>query len=308
MRSGSSTSPSRSPAPGQVVVEVVCSAVNPADLRVIAGGLTGRLLHANTTPLVIGYDVAGTVVSVGTDVDDLSPGDAVWGHLPYSGDNAQGAFSERVTLPRDELARLPDGVGFPEAAATATVGLTALQALREHAGIGEGSRVLVIGAAGGVGSAAVGVAKRLGAEVVGVCSTRDVERVRALGADEVVDRSAGDPFATDARYDLVFDTPAVHSYGACARVLAPKGAYVTTLPSPGFVLGALRALLSPRRCSMVVVASRRADLEQLGEWMADGLEVPIDSRHPVKELGAALRRATERGRKGRVVVDVADCF
>lgn len=292
--------------PGEVLVDVVCSAVNPADLKVIDGGFTGRLLHASTSPLVIGYDVSGTVVSVGSGVTDLEPGDAVWGHLPYSGSNAQGAFAERVTLPRDQLARLPDGVGHHEAAAAATVGLTALQSLRDKAGIGEGKRVLVIGAAGGVGSLAVGIGKRLGAEVVGVCSTPDVDRVKELGADRVIDRKKDDALADDARYHMVFDTPAVHSYGACVGVLEPDGAYVTTLPSPGLVVGMLRTLFSSRSCSFIAVASVRADLERLGEWLADGLQVPIDSRVPVGELSTALRRMTEKGRRGRVVVDVAD--
>jgi NADPH:quinone reductase-like Zn-dependent oxidoreductase len=172
--------------------------------------------------------------------------------------------------------------------------------------VSEGGRVLVVGAAGGVGSLAVGVAKRLGAEVVGVCSTPDVDRVAALGADEVIDRKKTDPLQGEARFDMVFDTPAVHSFGACAHLLRDGGAYVTTLPSAGVLVGKLRALFSSKRCEFIAVKSRRSDLERLGEWLADGLEVPIDSRHPVREVTAALGRMSARRREGRVVVDVAD--
>jgi NADPH:quinone reductase len=298
--------PDPKPGPGEVLVRVVCSAINPADVTVVSGAFARRFLHAKTSPLVVGYDFSGTVEARGSGVDDLEVGARVFGHLPYSGSTRQGAFAELVTQPREQLARLPDEVEHPVAAAAATVGLTALQSIRDVAGVGKGKRVLVIGAAGGVGSSAIGVAKRLGAEVVAVCSTKDVERVEALGADEVIDRKHTDPLRGEARFDMVFDTPGAYSYGACAHLLRPGGTYLNTLPSPALLWGKLQALFSSRRCSMIVVASRRADLEQLGQWLTEGLTVPIDSRHPVRELKAALQRMRAGGRAGRVVIDVAD--
>ena len=137
-----------------------------------------------------------------------------------------------------------------------------------------------------------------------MCSTRDVERVRALGADQVIDRKQSDPFAAEAAYDVVFDTPAVHSYARSVRSLRPGGCYVTTLPDAAWVTGMARALFSSKRCAFVQVASRRADLELVGAWLQDGLRVPIDSRHRIADLGAALKRQSERDRVGRVVVDV----
>jgi NADPH:quinone reductase-like Zn-dependent oxidoreductase len=151
----------------------------------------------------------------------------------------------------------------------------------------------------------VGIAGRLGGHVTAVCSTRDVDRVTALGADVVIDRKQADPFATASPYDVAFDTPAAYSFGRCAPVLSPGGTYVTTLPGASLLAGMLQALFSSRRCRFVQVASRRADLELVGSWLSEGMEVPIDSRHRLADLAAALQRQKDRGRSGRVVVDVA---
>lgn len=293
------------PGAGEVRVRVAASAINPADEKIAKGELVGRFLHATREPVVLGFDIAGTVDAIGDGVTDLVEGDAVWGHLAYAGSNDQGGFSEYVTMAREAIAARPEGVSHHVAAAAATVSMTSLQSLRDQGGLGEGGKALIIGAGGGVGSVAVGVAKRLGAHVTGVCSTKDVERVEALGADQVIDRKSADPFAAGA-YDVVFDTPAVHSFGRCAGVLASGGTYVTTLPSLGFAAGMLGALFSSKKNRFINVKSRRADLELVGGWLLDGLEVAIDSRHPVAEVAAALERQAERGRIGKVGVDVDD--
>ena len=130
--------------------------------------------------------------------------------------------------------------------------------------------------------------------------------VEALGADVVIDRRKSDAFDTESAYDVVFDTPAVHSFGRCAKILRSGGTYVTTLPDAALVTGMARALFTSKRCCFVQVASKRADLELVGSWLSDGLKVPIDSRHKIADLGAALKRQADRGRLGRVVVDVAE--
>lgn len=300
--------PKPKPRRGEVRVRVVASAVNAAEKELINRSFTGRFLHRQTDPLVLGWDFAGTVDALGEGVDDLAQGDAVWGHLAYAVVQDQGAFAEYVTVPAEQLAVKPDEVPFHVAAAAATVAMTALQSMRDCGRLVEGGSVLIIGAGGGVGSLAVGIAKRLGAEVTAVCSTRDVERVRGLGADVVIDRKAVDPLDAEPAYDVVFDTPAVHSYGRCNKVLRPGGTYVTTLPDAALVTGTLASLFSSKRCKFIQVASRRADLELVGGWLADGLEVPIDSRTPVSDLGVALARFGDRARVGRVVVDVADSW
>ena len=298
--------PKPSPGRGEVRVQVIASSVNAAEEKLTSGAFVGRFLHARTSPLVLGWDFAGTVDALGEGVDDLVQGAAVWGHLAFAMTQKQGAYAEYITVARAELAAKPDAVPFHVAAASATVAMTSLQSMRDLGGLAEGNKVLIIGAGGGVGAVSVGIAKRLGGHVTAVCSTPDVERVKALGADVVIDRKQADPLAAEGAYDVVFDTPAVHSFGSCAKLLRAGGAYVTTLPDGALITGMMRALFSSKRCYFVQVASKRADLELVGEWLGDGLEMTIDSRHKIGDLDAALKRQNERGRVGRVVVDVAD--
>lgn len=291
---------------GEVVVRVVASTVNPADYKVLGGEFAGRVLHARTKPLLAGYDFSGVVERCGDGVTDVAPGREVFGHLAYSSSNRQGAFAERVVVARDTVAVKPAAVSHADAAASATQGLTALQALRDHGRLPQGGHALVIGAAGGVGSLAIGVARGLGARVTGVCSTYAVDFVRELGADDIVDRRTQDVRALAGPYDVVFDAAAAYSYAAMRHALTPSGAYVTTLPSPAFVGGKLMALFSRRRCRFISVKSVRADLEQLAIWMTGDvkLRVPVEAHFPVRELGAAIARMRKGEGKGRIVVDV----
>ena len=298
--------PKPTPSQGEVRIKVIASAVNAGEEKVIEKALIGRFLHSMSPPLILGWDFAGTVDAIGDGVTGLHEGAAVWGHLNYYPFQKQGAFAEYITISREEIAVKPDDVPYHVAAAAATVTMTALQSLRDNGGLGQGGKALIIGAGGGIGAVAVGIAKRLGGHVTGVCSTRDVERVEALGTDVVIDRKKSDPFAVEAAYDVVFDTPAVHSYGHCAKVLRSGGAYVTTLPNMALITGMASALFSSKSCHFVQVASKSADLELVGGWLSDGLDVTIDSRHKIADLSAALRRQSDRGRSGRVVVDVAE--
>ena len=300
--------PRPTPGRGEVRVKVIASAVNPGEEKVIGGDFVGRFLHAKTSPLVLGWDFAGTVDALGEGVTDLGEGSAVWGHLAYSTSQKQGAFAEYITAPREALAGKPDDVPYHVAAAAATVAMTSLQSLRDLGRLAAARKALIIGAGGGIGSVAVGIGKRLGGHVTGVCSTKDVERVQALGADEVIDRKKSDPLGVESAYDVVFDTPAAYSFDRCTKILRAGGAYVTTLPDAALITGMVRALFSSKRCHFVQVASKRADLELVGGWLSDGLDVPIDSRHRIADLDAALLRQTDHGRVGRVVVDVADSW
>ncbi|MBL4854358.1 MAG: NAD(P)-dependent alcohol dehydrogenase [Robiginitomaculum sp.] len=293
------------PVRGEVRVKVIASALNPAEVKVINRSFTGRFIHAQTSPLVLGWDFAGTVDALGDGVTDLGEGDAVWGHLAYFPFQKQGAFAEYITVPREALAAKPDDVPYHLAAAAATGAMTGLQSLRDLGKLGGGGTVLIIGAGGCVGSVAVGTAKRLGAHVTGVCSAKDIERVKALGADVVVDRKAFNWLDATVSYDVVFDTPAVYSYGRCAHVLRAGGAYVTTQPSLALLTGKARTLFSSKLCHFVLVASKRADLELVGSWLSSGLEVLIDSRYKISNLDGALKRQVDRDRTGRIVIDVA---
>jgi NADPH:quinone reductase-like Zn-dependent oxidoreductase len=283
---------------GEVRVRVDHSALNPADWKVVTGATGAGFIHAKSFPLVVGYDVSGTIDAVGEGVNDLSVGDEVFGHLAYAGSQKQGAFAERVTIGASAVAKKPASVSHEAAAASATAGLTALQAMRDVGRVRADDRVLIIGASGGVGSLAVGIAKRLGAKVTAVCSTDSVGFVRELGADDVVDRKTDEIGARGGDYRMVFDTPNASSFGQCSALLASGGTYVATLPSFAFVTGKVASLLSSKRCAFVVVESKRTDLEQLARWTADGLTVPIESRHLVKN-GAAARAAAAVGSRCR---------
>jgi NADPH:quinone reductase-like Zn-dependent oxidoreductase len=296
--------PKPTPSVSEVLVKVMASAVNPAEEKVLSGDFVGRFLHAKTSPLILGWDFAGTVEASGGREDGLSEGTAVWGHLAYSPSQRQGAYAEYITLPRQALSAIPEEVPHHVAAAAATVTMTSLQAIRDLGRLRPDGRALIIGAGGGIGSVAVGIGKRLGGHVAAVCSTKDVQRVEALGADTVIDRRRADPLGAEAAYDVVFDTPAVHSFGRCARALRDRGTYVTTLPDASLLTGMARALFTSKRCRFVQVESKRADLELVGGWLREGLSVPIDSRHRIVDLEVALARQKDRDREGRVVVDV----
>jgi len=309
--------PTPDPGPGEVRVQVRASCANHADTKAITGEM--KLMHSGEFPRVVGYDLSGVVDALGADVDDLAVGDEVFGHLAYSRSTKLGAFAEYTVAPAGSLALKPDTVSHEVAAASATAGLTALQALRDRAGLGRpedvrppdglddragGEHALIVGASGGVGSLAVGVARRLGARVAAVASSSSADFVRSLGADEVIERDRTDPFAGSDRYDVVFDTPAVHSYGEWSQRLKPEGSYVTTLPSLSLVTGKLRSWLSGKGCHLVTVKSRRADLELLSRWIADGLPVPIQQTYPLERVGEALKKLERGGMRGRLAISV----
>jgi NADPH:quinone reductase-like Zn-dependent oxidoreductase len=296
------------PEAGQIRVQVHASSVNPADLKIVRGETAGRFLHSRKLPLVPGYDLSGVIDAVGTGVNDLTTGDAVFGHLAYDTTTSQGAFAERVSIDAAAVAKKPDQVEHTTAAAGATVGLTALQALREHARKSQGARILILGASGGVGSLAVAIAKRLGNHVTAVTSTPALDLVRELGADETIDRKRQNPFEHDRPFDVVFDTTGKYPYGPLKKLLAPSGNFVTTLPSPSFALAKLDTLFSSRRAKLVVVKPRRADLEELAAWFSDGLRVPIAQRFSVRDAATALARLDTGGVLGKIAVDVIDSF
>ena len=295
------------PGPNQIEVRVQSAALNPADLKVARGDFFARVLHARVSPLVVGYDYAGIVERVGEGTTARRPGDAVFGFLPYSSKTRTGTFAEHVVVDASITALRPDRVPAEIAAASATPGVTAIHALRDHGRLRAGQRVLIIGASGGVGTVAIGVAKRLGAHVTGLCSAHAVELVQMLGADEVVDRARQHPRDLGT-FDVILDVAAAYSYASLRRALAPRGAYVTTLPSAAFAASALLALFSSRRNRFVAVRPVSADLELLASWLGDGMRVPIDSRFPVRELGPALDRLGRGTMRGRIGIDVEGGF
>lgn len=299
--------PTPSPGAGQVLVRVHAAALNPADYLLILG--KSKILHAHNFPLVVGYDFSGIVESVGASVADRKIGDEVFGFLPYSLGNRQGTFAEMIVARTAEISAKPAGVSHIQAAAAATPASTALQSLRDLGHIKQGDRVLVTGVSGGVGSLGVWIAKKLGASVTAVGSGAGLDLARRLGADVTLDRIAGDPTASECGpFDIVFDASAAYQYKQWKSRLIPGGTFVTTLPSVSFVVDKLATLFSRTRVALVTVKPRQSDLQQIADWLAGGLEIPLDSVISVKDVAAGLARFRRGEVTGRIAVQVIGGF
>ena len=254
-----------------------------------------------------GRDFAGTVEAVGNRVTDLRPGDEVFG-----GKKGGGSFAEYIGVPAD-VARKPPGLTFEEAAAVPVAALTALQGLRDHGQLQPGQKVLVNGASGGVGTFAVQIAKALGAEVTGVCSTRNVEQARSLGADHVIDYTAEDFTRTGQRYDLILDIAGSKSWSQCRRVLNPNailvivGAEGSRLMGPLGHIAKMRlgALRGSQKAVFFVANFNEPDLAVLSDLLETGKVKPVvERRYELVEVADALRYMGEGHARGKIVIGV----
>jgi NADPH:quinone reductase-like Zn-dependent oxidoreductase len=292
-----------------VLVRIHAASVNPLDFHVMRGSpYIIRMAAGFGTPKDIrsGVDFAGTVEAVGRDVTRFKVGDEVFG-------GARGAFGEYVSV-REEgaIAKKPAAVPFDQAAAVAIAGISAVQALRDKGHIRPGDKVLINGASGGVGTFAVQIAKSFGAEVTGVCSTRNVELVRSLGADHVIDYTKEDFASGTARYKLIVDNVGNHSLAAYARVLQPQGRVVLVGAAPGEWLGPLAAplealALSPFTGKFQGILARLGhdDLAMLADLMQAGKVTPVIDRHyPLSQVPAAIAYLEAGHARGKVVIDV----
>lgn len=297
------------PSPGddEVVIKVRAASVNPLDWHMMKGKPYGfRLLTGLTGPSEArpGRDVAGQVETAGRTARDFKPGDEVFGV-------ARGAFAEYARASAAKLARKPAAITFEQAAAAPIAGLTALQALR-NGRLQAGERVLVNGAAGGVGMFAVQIARAMGAKVTGVCSTRNVEMVRRLGADHVIDYTNEDFTKAEARYDLLLDSIRNHSLSATRRVLTRDGRLILIGAPPGrFFITFLGGLVKPlvvapfvsQRVAFLVANINRADLDAISELMAQGKVAPaIDLREGLQAVPRAIADVSTRHTRGKVVI------
>ena len=302
------------PGDGEVLVRVRAASTNAADWHIVRGvPYFSRLQMGLRRPRlgIAGCDFAGEVDAVGAGVTTVQPGDAVYGTAFMRG---FGAFAERVAVAEDLVEPKPADLSFDQAAAVPLAALTALQALRDDAGVHAGDRVLVIGASGGVGTFAVQIAKALGAEVTAVCSTRNVEQARSLGADRVVDYTAEDVTRLGRRHDAVLQVGGTLTASACRRLLTRDGTLVLISgDSPGRWLGPLgriaRALLqSPfvsQRIALRQVKASKSDLHVLRELIDAGDVRPvIDRTYSLAELPDAIAYLEESHARGKVVITV----
>jgi len=298
------------PADDEVLVKVVAASVNPLDWHYMRGSpYIMRLLAGLGAPndARMGVDFAGTVEAVGRNVKRFKRGDEVFG-------GSSGAFAEYVTVREDRaLVLKPANMTFEQSATVAIAGITALQALRDKGKIKRGTKVLINGASGGVGTFAVQIAKSFGAEVTGVCSTRNVAMVRSIGADHVIDYTQEDYTKSGQRYDLIIDNVGNHSLLANRRALNPDGIMVIVGGPKG---NWLRPLMSPIKALMlspfvgqefvmILAKLRSEDLAILGDLMQAGKVTPvIDRRYRLSEVPAAIRYSEEGHARGKIVIDL----
>ncbi len=298
------------PANDEVLVKVRAASVNPLDWHYMRGSPylmrlgTGLGAPDDTS---MGVDFAGTVEAVGRDVTRFQPGDEVFG-------GRGGAFAEYVTIRETRaLAPKPANMTFAQAASVPIAAITALQALRDKGKIEPGQKVLINGASGGVGTFAVQIAKAFGAEVTGVCSTRNVEMVQSIGADHVFDYTREDYTQSGQRFDIIVDMVGNHSLLANRRVLNAEGVYVIVGGPKGNWLGPLMRpvkamMLSPfvgQEFVMLLAEMRQEDLKVLGELMQDGKVTPvIDRSYGLSEVPAAIRYSEEGHARGKIIIDL----
>lgn len=297
----------------EVLVRVRAAAVNPMDWRFMRGEPYAiRIATGLGKPKTerLGADFAGEVETVGRNVTRFKVGDAVFGAVGLK----PGAFAEHACAKEDALAPKPANLTFEQAAAVPVAALTALQGLRDSGRIQPGEKVLINGAAGGVGTFAVQLAKAFGAEVTGVCSGRNVDLVRSIGADHVVDYTRADFTAGSPRYDLVFDAIGNRSLSDVRRVIAPKGTYVVVGGPGGRWIGPFAAILKPvllspfvsQRLVAAMSKESRDDLMVLKELIEAGKVRPvIDCSYSLAEVPQALRYLEEGHARGKVVIAVA---
>lgn len=299
------------PADDEVLVRVRASSVNAGDWYVTAGRpYFGRAMTGLRRPKTnrLGTDFAGTLEAVGKDVTQFSPGDDVFG-------GKAGAYAEYVCVQQDKnVVSKPPNVTFEQAGTVGVAALTALQGLRDKGGIQSGQKVLVNGASGGVGTFAVQIAKALGAEVTGVCSTRNVELAHSLGADHVVDYTREDFTLGGARYDLVLDVAGSRSWRELRRVLAKDATVVMVgAPKGGGFLGPLRHLLAVRAAAIgssfkvvfFVANFNNPDLDVLRELLeSDKVTPTVGKTYPLARVADALRDFGEGHVQSKIVVTI----
>lgn len=288
------------PGAGQVRVRVVAAGVNPADAWLRSGRF--RLFLRGRLPFVPGADVAGVVDGLGPGVTQWAVGDRVAALLPTT---AGGGYAPYAVTGAEHLAAVPDGVALTDAAAVPLAGLTALQALRDRAGLRAGADLLVHGASGGVGHLAVQVGTALGARVTAVTSGRNADAVRGLGAVRVVDYEREDPAGLGPVFDVVLDGVAEFGLRRARRVLRPGGVAVTVRPVVGpLARDWLAWTRGGRRFRSVLVRPDGAGLGLLLQWVAEGRVRPLVEHLPLADAAEAHRRIETRRTRGKLVLVV----
>ncbi len=298
------------PKDNEVLIEVRAASVNPLDWHFMRGDpYPLRLMAGLRKPKItgLGVDVAGLVESVGKNVTQFKPGDEVFG-------SCRGAFAEYVCASESALVTKPDNITFQQAASVPVAAFTALQSFRDKGHIQPGQKVLINGAAGGVGTFAVQIAKWFGAEVTGVCSGRNVELVRSIGADQVIDYTQEDFTKSGRRYDLILDCIGNHSLSAYRRVLSPKGIHMAVGGSASrWMIGPLTRMIAAPLLSLfvsqnflgILAKNSKQDLALMQDLLKAGRVTPvIDRRYKLSEAPEAIRYLEKGHARGKVIISL----
>ena len=293
----------------EVLVKVYAASVNAYDWHLLRADpflvrlMGGGLLKPKNK--ILGADIAGRVEAVGRNVKQFQPGDEVFGDISGCG---SGGFAEYVCVPENTLALKPASMTFEDAAAVPMAAVTALQGLRDKGKIQSGQKVLINGASGGVGTFAVQIAKSFGAEVTGVCSTRNLDMARSIGADQVIDYTQEDFTQNEQRYDLILAANGYHSIWDYKRALSPKGIYVMAGGSmaqifQALLLGPWISMAGSKKMGALSAKPNQKDLAFLKELIEAGKVKPvIDRRYTLSEAAEALRYLGEGHARGKVVI------
>ncbi|MFX1284774.1 MAG: NAD(P)-dependent alcohol dehydrogenase [Promethearchaeota archaeon] len=292
------------PKDDEILLKVHAASVNRTDshglrgtpfmARIVLGGLR------KPRTKILGYDFSGQVEKVGKKVAEFHPGDEVFGT-----NKGAGGFAEYLCTTQELLLIKPPNVSFEDVATVPAVGVTALQGLQKHGKLQSGQNVLINGASGGVGTFAVQIAKSLGATVTGVCSTTNLDMVRSIGADEVIDYTQEDfTLLKEEMYDLIFDAVAKRSFSDCKPILKSNGRYITTAFSPGLVLkGKLRR--GDKKMISYVANPTKGDLIFLKDLLEAGKIIPvIDRRYTLEQVPEAIRYLEEGHVKGKLIINL----
>ncbi len=295
------------PTDNQVLVRVQAAAVNPLDWHILRGEpFLVRLMGFGLFKpkhQILGADMSGRVEAVGKDVTQFQVGDEVFG-------SGMGGFAEYVCIREDKLVLMPTAMTFEQAAAVPIASITALQALRDHGRLQTGQQVLINGASGGVGTFAVQIAKALGAHVTGVCSGRNVEMVRSVGADHVIDYTKEYFWRSEREYDLIVDNAAFHSIRKPLRVLKATGVYVgvggsssTASLLQSLIFNPIIAKMKGKKVVSFIANVNQADLVFMKEFLEAGKIVPvIDRKYSLSDTPQAIRYVEEGHARGKVVI------
>lgn len=303
--------PTPDPGPGELLVRVHTTSVTNAQTSIRKGSpWYGRFFIGLTRPKMMnpGTDFSGVVERVGDGVTSFEPGDEVFG----STDVAGGCYAEYVAIPAAEMVlRKPGNISHAEAATILDGAMTALHFLRDKAGLQAGQRVLINGASGSIGTAAVQLARELGAHVTGVCSARNAELVALLGADEVIDYGRADFTQGDRQWDVIFDTVGKRSFGACRGVLTPTGVYLTPVLTMGALLATMRIAKSKRQraifaaSGLIPAPEKTANMRYLARLLEAGrLRSVIEREYPLDQIPEAHRHVETGHKRGNLAVVV----